>query len=104
MSLNDQNKVIDYIRQNGSEKSFTTVLPNTWVFNKQGTTMLKRKRKHKTSVSKEDKDIEWVNFCLGFWGVKLNRETKLRMIKELRTTSKHHIEEKIKLKRSDDQK
>lgn len=74
----------------------TTVLPKSWVFNQQGNTKLKRKRKHATDITEDDKRSEWLNFCCQTWQVKLNRESKTRIIKRLQTTSSKIIEDEIK--------
>ena len=104
MSSNDQNKVLEWMKTKGINKATTTVLPNSWIFNRVGNTLLKRKRKHKTSVSKEDKNVEWMQHCCSFWGVKLNRETKIRLIEQLKNTSKEEIEKNIKRRKNDGQK
>ena len=85
------------------QKQYTTILPNSWTFNKVGNTRLKRKRKHNSEITQEDKHIEWLVFCLKFWKVKVNRDQKSSLLAQLKTKSKMDVEEIIKLKRSDDQ-
>ena len=76
----------------------TTVLSETWIFNENGNTKLKRKRKHTNTITKDDKMVEWLSFCCQTWRVKINRETKARLLLRLQDTDPRIIENELKKK------
>jgi len=94
--MNDPIPVATFLKTIVKKTEVTTVLPNAWIFNKVGNTTLKRKRKNANEVTENSKQVEWINFSSQYYGIKLNREKKAKLLKRLETNPKTMVEDELK--------
>ena len=103
--MNDPILVTDFLTRFPKSNEITTIFPLEWEFYPLGNTILKRKRKHSSEITKQTKMVDWFIFTCQVWRVKFNRERRTYYINSLMSgTSFEEIEEIIKKKKNDDQK
>jgi len=101
--MNDPIPLLDFLKTVSEPSEKTTVFPSCWTFCAEGNILLKRKRKHRSVITKEIKLMDWFVFTCSVWGVKFNRERKNLFIKELMEgADMRKVEQKIKQKKNDD--